>query len=236
MGSKNKIAKYLLPHILKNRKPNQAYVEPFTGGANMIDKVDGVRIGGELNEYIVAMWLALLDGWIPRIDYTREEYKFIRQNPDIDKQLTGWMGTSCSYSGKWFGGHLSGVTTKAGERNYQIEAFNNVMEQLPQLLDVCFIPSPYDELFIPDQSIIYCDPPYKGTTGYKDKFNHDKFYQWCREMANDNQLFISEYTAPDDFISVWSKTVNVHLSTKCNNNIEQLFIHESQLENYLYGN
>ena len=141
MGSKNKIAKYLLPHILKNRKPNQAYVEPFTGGANMIDKVDGVRIGGELNEYIVAMWLSLLDGWIPRIDYTREEYKF----------------------------------------------------------------------------------------------NHDKFYQWCREMVNDNQLFISEYTAPDDFIPVWSKTVNVHLSTKCNSNIEQLFIHESQLENYLYG-
>lgn len=230
MGSKNKISKSLLPHVLRNRKPNQIYVEPFTGGANMIDKVDGIRIGGELNEYIVEMWQALQNGWIPRIDYTREEYKFTRENPDIDKPLTGWMGTSCSYSGKWFGGYLTGVTTKDGERNYQIEAFNNVMKQLPNLLTVCFIPCSYDELFIPDNSIIYCDSPYKGTTGYKDKFNHDSYFQWCREkVIEGHRVFISEYNAPDDFVCIWSKTVNVHLSTKCNNNVEKLFVHESQL-------
>ena len=37
LGSKNKIAKHLLPIILKDRKPEQYYVEPFMGGGNMID-------------------------------------------------------------------------------------------------------------------------------------------------------------------------------------------------------
>nr|WP_319571429.1 DNA adenine methylase [uncultured Draconibacterium sp.] len=42
MGSKNRIAKHILPIILKNRT-NELYVEPFVGGANLIDKVDGER-------------------------------------------------------------------------------------------------------------------------------------------------------------------------------------------------
>lgn len=32
MGSKNRIAKEILPIILRDRKPNQWYVEPFVGG------------------------------------------------------------------------------------------------------------------------------------------------------------------------------------------------------------
>ena len=34
MGSKNRIAKFILPIILKERKPEQWYVEPFAGGMN----------------------------------------------------------------------------------------------------------------------------------------------------------------------------------------------------------
>lgn len=41
MGSKNRYAKEILPLILKDRKENQWYVEPFVGGANVIDKVGG---------------------------------------------------------------------------------------------------------------------------------------------------------------------------------------------------
>jgi DNA adenine methylase len=38
MGSKNRIAKYILPIMLKERG-QRIWVEPFVGGANMIDKV-----------------------------------------------------------------------------------------------------------------------------------------------------------------------------------------------------
>ena len=39
-GSKNRIAKYILPLITERLKPEQWYVEPFMGGANMMDKVE----------------------------------------------------------------------------------------------------------------------------------------------------------------------------------------------------
>ena len=35
MGSKARFAKDLLPIILKDRQPNQVYLEPFAGGMNM---------------------------------------------------------------------------------------------------------------------------------------------------------------------------------------------------------
>ena len=40
MGSKNRVAKEILPIMLKERG-QRTWVEPFVGGANMIDKVDG---------------------------------------------------------------------------------------------------------------------------------------------------------------------------------------------------
>ena len=66
----------------------------------------------------------------------------------------------------------------------------------------------YRELIIPPEAIIYCDPPYEGTTGYSNKsaFNHSDFWQWCRDKSDEGHtVFISEYNAPDDFICVWSK-------------------------------
>jgi DNA adenine methylase len=45
MESKNRIAKYILPIMLAERDPEQWWVEPFVGGANMIDKVQGKRMG-----------------------------------------------------------------------------------------------------------------------------------------------------------------------------------------------
>src|SRR5574344_1452028 len=54
----------------------------------------------------------------------------------------------------------------------------------------------YRDVTIEEDSVIYCDIPYKGTEGYRIKFNHDKFYEWCR---NKNNIFISEYTMPNDF-------------------------------------
>ena len=56
MGSKNRIANEILPIILKDRTENQWYVEPFCGGCNLIDKVDGNRIANDKNKYIIAMW------------------------------------------------------------------------------------------------------------------------------------------------------------------------------------
>jgi DNA adenine methylase len=73
---------------------------------------------------------------------------------------------------------------------------------------------------VPDNSFIYCDPPYQtiATKGkYKDDFNHEIFWQWCRDMATKGHIvYVSEYNAPNDFECVWQKEINQRM----NNNVE----------------
>jgi len=216
MGSKNRFAKELLPIILKDRVDGQYYVEPFAGGMNMIDKVTGNRIANDFNEQLISMWKELINNkWTPKEYYTKDEYKDIMQNKDkYPTHVLGWVGFNCSYSGKYFGGFAGKVTTKTGvERNYQDEAFRNTIKQVPNLVGVNFVCGSYDEIEIPEQSIIYCDPPYQSTTGYSNDIDHDKFWQWVREMTDKgHKVFVSEYNAPDDFECVWEKQTKSSLS------------------------
>jgi DNA adenine methylase len=213
MGSKNRVAKHILPIMLKERQFAQAWVEPFVGGANMIDKVGGVRIGADKNEYLCALLDALSKGYTPE-KVSKNEYSRVRKNKEnYPMKYVGWCGIGCSYSGKWFGGFAGETKTKGGMRDYQQEAINNVLKQAPKLEGVEFIGCSYDDLEIPPMSIIYCDPPYEGTTKYKDDFDHAKFWQWCRDMASAGHIvFVSEYNAPSDFTCVWEQEFSSSLS------------------------
>jgi DNA adenine methylase len=249
MGSKNRIAKHILPIILKDRKDGQWYVEPFVGGANMIDKVTGNRIGYDVNECLIACLDALANGWVPPKFITREFYsecrdKFNKSSYSMDERcIIGYVGINGSYGGRWFDGGYAGrsVTNSGKVRDYPLEAYNNVMRQIQGLKGVQFLSDDYqyiDYTELPDFSIIYCDPPYQGTKEYitatKSGFNSDDFWQWCRDIAKQgHSVFISEYNAPNDFVCVWEKEVKSSLSANGKigsnkNSIEKLFIHESQ--------
>jgi DNA adenine methylase len=230
MGSKDRFAKELLPIILKDRKPEQYYVELFGGGMNMIQHVQNPRIVNEINPYVMAMFKALTDGWIPPKFVSKELYELCRQGKCEDF-LKGYVGFNCSYSGKWFGGYAGIVMTRLGLRNYQDEAFRNIMKQVPKLGGIIPYCGDYRNVIIPNNSIVYCDPPYEGTTKYKDDFNHVQFWEYCRFLSNQgHKVFISEYNAPDDFKCIWSKEAKSSLSAngKVGGNkvsIEKLFIY-----------
>lgn len=214
MGSKGRIAKEILPIILKNRKPGQYYVEPMAGGFNSICKVVGNRIASDVNFYLISFFLALQSGWKPH-SVTREQMEEIKNNKEnFPPHLVGWVGFGCSYSGKFFGGYAGTITTKIGTvRNYQEEAIKNAEKQAQEIVGINIFCCNYWELVIPPNSIIYCDPPYKGTEGYRVKFDHDKFWQWCRQMTIEGHVvYISEYTAPEDFECIWSKELSSSLS------------------------
>lgn len=226
MGSKNRHAKDMLPIILKNRQPNQWYVEPFVGGFNMIDKVDGNRIANDSNFYLIELFKAVQNGWEPPDTVTDEEYSVIKRNKDLyPPYLVGFVGFGCSYSGKWFGGYARGNDAKGFPRNYALESKNNILKQ--KIDGIIMSNKNYLELEIPENSIIYCDPPYADTTKYKDDFDHEVFWNWVREKdAEGHTVFVSEYNAPDDFECVWQKTVNNTLTkeTGSKQGVERLFV------------
>jgi DNA adenine methylase len=215
MGSKARLAKDILPIILKDRLPNQYYVEPFVGGCGSMDKVAGLRIGNDLNGYLIAMWQALQNEWIPPLTVSREFNNQIRDNKDLfPKELVGWVGINSNYSGKWFGGYAGKTNTKIGTvRDYYAEARRNTLKQVPLIKGVEFHAGMYSELIIPANSIIYCDIPYYGTTSYGELFDYEKFWNWLREIKSlGHKVFASEYNAPSDFVCVWEKPFSSSLS------------------------
>ena len=217
MGSKARFAKNILKIILKERKIEQWYVEPFSGGMNIIDKVGGRRIANDIHTNLIEMWKALvLNNWIPPY-YTKEEYKHIKYNrKNYSPHVVGWVGFNLSYCGKYFGGYTGKAETNIGIiKDYQIAARNNIKKQIRKLKDVIFKNEKYYNLKIPANSVIYCDPPYKNTTGYSNKFNHDFFWNWCRTLSKmGHEVWISEYNAPKDFECIWSKEVTILLNSK----------------------
>ena len=230
MGSKNKIAKHLLPFILERLKPDQHYVEPFVGGANMMDKVDHpFRIGADLNYHLIEMWRALQKGWSPPDFVSEELWRDVRVCDDLgyDPHFIAFVRLGCSFGADWNGGYARNIRkNKPGAdllnsttKSYCKQSKNNILKQIPFLQNVDFRCCSYQDLALPPESLIYCDPPYRGTTGYKMGFDNDIFWQWCRDKAAEGHvLLISEYSAPADFECLWAleirNTLNNTAETK----------------------
>ena len=213
MGSKNRIAKHLLPIMVgeANSLGITTWVEPFVGGGNMIDKVPKSfkRIGYDLNDHTIQAMIGIRDHLdeLPT-SVSEQEYKDLKGTPP--NPLTSWVRIACSYGGI-FESKLA--ADKVGKRNYPQEAKRNAEKQSPNIQGVDFIQGSYSDLSF-DNCIIYCDPPYKNTSGYKTGvFDHDKFYAWCKDQAKNNLVFISEYEMPDEFECVWEGEVKTNFAS-----------------------
>lgn len=229
MGSKSRIAKHIIPIMQAHRKEGMTWVEPFVGGANVIDKVGGKRIGADNNKYLIALFKELQKGYKPPIDISKEEAIKVKENKDkYPDYYVGWIGfTACCFRGKFMRTNYSGTVTNKNI-NKMKELQNNILKQVKTLKNIEFIYSDYKNLNIPKNSLIYCDPPYKNTEKYKTgKFNHDEFWEWCRNKAREgHKIFISEYVAPSDFKCVWSKEIKCSLGKNAHQRIEKLFTYE----------
>ena len=241
MGSKNRIAKHIVPILNKfNNRPY--YIEPFVGGANIIDKVDfQVRKGYDKNVYLTDLLkeASTIDRWFPaRI--SEDEYYKVRDNKnDFENWHVGLVGFCASYGGRFFEGYPRGKNKDGISRDYTNEAIRNIETQRQNLRGVIFSDCDYSELDLSEiQSLIYCDPPYKGSKPYKigllGKFDHNKFWDWVREQSEYNPVIVSEYEAPNDFVCIWeSESLKSNLKGKgTKTSIEKLFIDPIWLSEY----
>ena len=214
MGSKNRIAKEILPIMLKERG-ERTWVEPFVGGANIIDKVKGDRIGSDNQQYVIALYKALQNGYVPPKEVSSDFFFEVENNKDkYPKELVGYLGTQLTFGCEWWGSFRRDNT---GKRKYDIEAYNNITKQQPNLMGINFHCCDYRDLNIPPNSLIYCDPPYKGVRKYvgNEKFNSEIFWEWCRMKSKEGHIvYISEYEAPSDFKCVWSKIIHSNANNK----------------------
>lgn len=114
------------------------------------------------------------------------------------------------------------------KRLERLRAFHKQCERMDIVRNTDFSSKSYDELDIPKNALIYCDPPYLNTKGYGIEFDHSRFYDWCR--AQKELVLISEYTMPDDFIPIFRRGKRVLLCSGVAKKAEEkLFIHKSQI-------
>ena len=117
MGSKNRIAKHLLPIMLAECEKHNInkWIEPFVGGANMIDKVPDSfeRVGYDLNPHTIAALIGIRDHVDNLPSLVSEEYYNSIKNKD-PHIIDSWIKYECAFGSVLGGGY---ARNKEG-RNY----------------------------------------------------------------------------------------------------------------------
>jgi len=175
------------------------YIEPFVGSAWVTQHVNAkTKLAYDANKYLIAMWKALQNGWIPPDNITREDHKKAKnaKNGEVEDHLRAFIGFGCSWGGDWFCGFIE--KHKGKEISSALRAKNSLMKKLVNLHGVQFACADYRTLN-PSGAIIYCDPPYNQTSMSWDcsKFDHDEFWVIMRKWSKDNTILISGWSAPD---------------------------------------
>lgn len=196
-GGKARIAKELSAYLNAQLQKDQPFVDLFCGSCNVISKIDPnrQRFANDLHPDLIALFVHLQTGGELPSEVSEGMYKEVKAKGE--PWLRGFVGFGCSFAGKFFGGFARDNRAY----NYAEVAKSSLSKKTQTLKDVKFSCGDYSSLSLPENALVYCDIPYKGTTGYSTgSFDHLQFYRWVR-ANKDKRIFVSEYkeNTPEDF-------------------------------------
>lgn len=242
MGSKNKIAKYIVPILQRTIDENNinTYIECFVGGANIIDKIKcNRRIGYDRSDTLIALLKQAINDPEKILNKPSRELwdkgKGYVKDGIMPKDMTlAEIGAIEFFSSYAAGGFPRGYVESSSENNCFFTRRANLIKQVPNIKDVEFSCQNYWELTPQKGALIYLDPPYANTKTYgyanQPKMDYIFFWNWVRDLSKDNFVYISEQDAPDDFEAVWEREVNrsidIHNKYKA---VEKLFCLKKQV-------
>ena len=164
VGSKNRLSKQIAPIIqsyVDNMPDCCGYLEPFVGGANMIDKIKcSCKIGNDVHKYLIALLNHVSETTDDLPDtITEDEYNAVKANPsNYPDWYVGLVGF-CTFGAKWFGGYPRGFKADGvTPRDITNEAIRNIKKQAPKLKGTIFVCGDFWKLGV-GHMVIYCDPP-----------------------------------------------------------------------------
>ena len=186
------------------------YLEPFCGSLGVFKHMSVINekpaTANDIQPDIIQLWKELQDNTLHvPTSFSQNEYNESKllSSPSSLKAISGF---GLSFGGKWFGGYAQKSAGNSG-RNYLSE-FRNSIEPIKKSIqrdNVFFERKSYFD-FEPVNMLIYCDPPYKSTQRYSTgQFDSELFWNTMRKWSEQNVVFISEQTAPNDFKIVWTK-------------------------------
>ena len=222
------IAKIIAEKVRETEIEIEGYCEPFCGMLGVyqhipkyFENMDMKYRAGDTNESVCMMWQAAQQGWVPPISCSEERYNEL-QNEETSSAEKAYIGHQFSFGG----GYFMGYNGKYGNATSYKRVPEKVCRISNELKDVEFSTGTYTQFSHLENYIIYCDPPYANTKcTYSEKFDSNSFWNWAREMNKTNVIFISEYSAPDDFECVYENKKKIQTSAKRVSSVcEKLFM------------
>jgi DNA adenine methylase len=192
LGGKYRIRKWLAAEIAPYRTPGRILWEPFCGGLNASEALLP-DICSDIDTSLIALYQAVRAGWEPPAHVDEKLYAYAHTLPESNP-LHGFCAFGCSFGGKKWGGFARGVNG-----NYAAIAKRAVLRAVSALSLSCFEVLDFNRIDpYPIDADIYCDPPYRNTTGYRSgTFDSDAFVLRVKQWARHTNVFVSEYDWPD---------------------------------------
>ena len=206
-----KIAQVLNAEIDKHLTGENRYLgycEPFHGMLGVYRHINYkpalIYLAGDTNKSVMLMWEKAQTGWIPSCDVlTKEEFKNLKYNGESTAEK-GFIGCTQSFGGLYFHNHCVREQQKKAlpgtAKRVSDIALNSVVSK------VKFSYGDYTQFSDLKNFLIYCDPPYENSSGYRndqsrgnnryDYFDNLAFWTWTKKMAEHNTVFVSEYSTP----------------------------------------
>lgn len=212
LGGKADVGKRIAMACVQRLTPGAMFVDAFCGSLNVVRHVPALyaRLAADACLPLVTMWQAALSGWVPPRVVTKETYAQVKMVQDPHDPMTAFVLFGCSFGGKWCGGYAK----DRPEQRYAECASNGVIKKARDCAGVRIVCAPFQE-WSPGQwpvgTVLYCDPPYAGTTTYKgvEPFPSDDFWWWAEQHARRGvHVLVSEYDAPDGWALVDEQTAS----------------------------
>lgn len=234
LGAKAKCADHILEVLNDPIFDGMHYVEPMVGYAHVLRRVQNKRSykASDFNPLLITLLKAIQNKRkLPNI--TEEQYyKLKYQKGNTLRRAVAAF--TYSYCGKQFAGFVDKYMRDGKRKSYAEERkryYANLQEN-EQFMSANIRCIDYRKLKYKNK-LIYADPPYANTTGYKkddekNEFDSEEFWNIMRRWSKDNCVFISEYNAPPDFkcVTFADKQSSLAIEGRTTRR-EKLFVHKS---------
>lgn len=224
LGGKTRVGKHIAPVLKRIWKEYEeenpkldGYLEPFCGSLGVFRNMTNYPTNANFtaNDYhpdLIQMWKEVKEGTFVYPSSISEEEYLAAKELESPNALKAFIGFGMSFGGRFFGAYSHKYLGNKKE-DFCKEMTNSLKRTHPVIQNVDFTNLDYLDLK-PTNLLIYCDPPYAKTkfpikyrrdTKHYDVFDSDLFWETMRGWSQDNLVLISETTAPDDFVDIWSQ-------------------------------
>ena len=236
VGGKARKSQHILAILNRPEFDGMAYLEPFVGYAHILRRVRNKRSyeASDVNDLLLSLLVGVRKGrCLPNI--TRSEYEQLKKQEGDTSFRRAVAAFAYSYKGKEFAGYFNDRSDRGRMYAEEHKRYYDTLRENDVFLKTRLRAVDYRRLR-PKDKLIYCDPPYRSTTGYNRgaSFDHDQFWERMRAWSKNNIVLISECCAPADFECVASceKFNNLDPTGKPSVRIERVFAHESLISSF----